>query len=107
MPPRKRVYRDWPAVLHAQQASGLSVSAYCQRHGINRTLFQHRRRQAAPPTAPTASAFVELRPAERSGGGSGLALLTGAWRIEVERGFDAPTLARLCACLERAAPCSD
>lgn len=107
MPQRKRVYRDWPAVLHAQQASGLSISAYCQRHGINRTLFQHRRRLAGPPTAPTASAFVELRPVEGCAGRSGLALLTGTWRIDVERDFDAHTLARLCACLERTSPCSD
>ncbi|MEW6756346.1 MAG: hypothetical protein AB1505_36045 [Candidatus Latescibacterota bacterium] len=106
MPQRKRIYRDWPAVLQAQHASGLSISAYCQRHGINRTLFQHRRRQAGPPTATTASAFVELRPAERHARSCGVALVSGSWRIEVEPDFDPDTLARVCACVERTLTCS-
>jgi hypothetical protein len=107
MPTGKRIYRDWPAVLQAQQASGLTIAAYCQQHGISRTLFQQRRRQAGPLTASAPSPFVELRPAERSPERSGLALLTGAWRIEVQPDFDAQTLVRVCACLERrTAPCS-
>jgi hypothetical protein len=27
---RKRVHRDWPAVIEAQSASGLSALAYCR-----------------------------------------------------------------------------
>ena len=48
MAKRKRVQRDWPAVVQAYAASGLSVTAFCRDQGISTSLL-YRWRQRYPP----------------------------------------------------------
>ncbi len=105
MPARKRVHRDWPAVIADQIRSGLSVSAYCQQHQINCGLF-YRHRLACRATTPSPSPFIQLGSAALPTSGAGVTLITPAgWRIELEPGFDVSTLERVCACLPSPSAC--
>ncbi len=105
MTKRKRVRRDWPAIVQAQADSGLSVAAFCHNQGIATNLF-YRWRQRCRVATPAAN-FVELRPVDRPLSGSGVAVVTDAgWRLELEPGFDEATLERALACATRSASCS-
>jgi len=105
MTKRKRVRRDWPAMMQAQADSGLSVAAYCHNQGIAASLFYRWRQRCR--VAPAAADFVELRPVERSPSASGVAVVTDAgWRLELEPGFDVATLERTLACATRSGVCS-
>ena len=90
------------------EASGLSRREFCRTQGVFVSTFgryfQRRRR------AQAADAGMNLVAVELCGAGvaaakradSGLALsLAGGRRIEVARGFDAPTLVQLLGLLER------
>ena len=102
-----RVQRDWPKVLAAQAASGLSIAAFCRQEGINLSLF-HRRRQdgSAAVTPATTGSFIELRPPPPVPSGSGVSMVTAAgWRIEVAPDFDAATLERLLESVHRHLAC--
>jgi transposase-like protein len=58
---RHRTAREWEAVFAAQARSGLSLKAYCQRHGITLSAFYNARSRlqskagslVPPPDAPT------------------------------------------------------
>lgn len=92
-----RVQRDWPKVLAAHAASGLSIAAFCRQQGINLSLFHRRRQDGLAAAAPaTTGSFIELRPPPTVPSGSGVSMVTAAgWRIEVAPDFDAATLDRL------------
>ncbi len=89
------------------ETSGLSQVEFCQKQGLSlATLARYRKRQAQDsPT--TGNRWVEVkesagRPALGIPASSGLVVaLPGGRRIEVGRGFDAPTLAQLLDVLER------
>jgi transposase-like protein len=106
MPRRQRVRRDWPAIIQQHERSGLSAAAFCRRHGINLSLFYHRRRQLHSASAPEPAGFIELRPVADRRSPCAIALIHGPWRIELAPDFDAQALTRLCTCLSAAALCS-
>jgi hypothetical protein len=89
------------------EASGLNQVEFCQKHELSlATLARYRKRQTQGSPA-TGNRWVELkqsaaRPALGIPASSGLAVaLPSGRRIEVGRGFDAPTLALLLGVLER------
>jgi hypothetical protein len=102
MAQRRRVRRDWAAVVKAQADSGLTAVEFCRQQGIPRKSFYRGRQrlQAAPPAG-----FVELRPLSTPGSGVAL-VLDGGWRIEVQPGFDVATFERLWAGVRRSGVCS-
>jgi hypothetical protein len=104
---RKRVHRDWPAVIAAQRASGLSALAYCREQGICSSVFYRRRKQHQARTEGAGlSGFVELHAESSASAGSGVAVVRdGGWRIELSRQFDAETLQRALACVPFESPC--
>jgi len=105
MAKRRRVRRDWAAVVQAQAGSGLTAAEFCRQQGICRQSFYRGRQREQ--RAPTATNFVELRPVVGPGSVSGVAVvLDGGWRIEVEPGFDLATLERLLTGVRRSAACS-
>ena len=109
MAKRKRVQRDWQAVVRAYTASGQSVTAFCRDQGISTSLLYRWRRRCLDESEPRTSSggFVELRPVDRPAAGSGVAVVVdGGWRLEVEPGFDAATLEQVLACVERRSTCS-
>ncbi len=110
---KRRRRRSWPetAQLAAEfEASGISREEFCQRHGLALTTLARYRRRLRPRRDEGADASrwlaVEVSRSAAIGGGgvaSGLrvALPTGL-RIEIDRGFDAPTLGQLLSLLEPA-----
>src|ERR1035438_4497044 len=87
--------------------SGLRQNEFCRSRGIAlNTLKRYLKRHGEPGNAScdfsglVAVELAAVNPARRQAGESGLAVVVGASRrIEVDAGFDAPTLARLIAVL--------
>jgi hypothetical protein len=101
----------WREIIEDQQRSGLSVAAYCRRHGVaESSLFTWKRRLRA--IASPATAFVELRPALRpaSAGHDGGAIelhLREDRRLVLRPGFDPLTLREALAVLEQRSVAED
>jgi len=107
MAKRPRVQRDWPTVLAAQAASGVSIAAFCRQQGIDPSLFHRRRQDRLAAVVPaTTGSFIELRPPTTVPSGSGVSMVTeGGWRIEVAADFDGATLDRLLDSVHRHLTC--
>jgi len=90
---RKRLsHAEWRGHIEAHAASQQSVEAYCLSHDLGMASFHHHRnRMRKQEPAARAGGFLELRPFS-----SGLKLADprGGWVLELEAGFDAPTLRR-------------
>ena len=87
------------------EASGLSQREFCEQRGVPlktlaRYLARYRREQTGGNPMPQWVA-VEVA-AKRGNPGELTIVLAGERRIEVRRGFDAETLRRVVAALERA-----
>jgi hypothetical protein len=103
---RRRSRADAEQLVADYETSGLSRIEFCQQHRLSlATLDRYRkRRQAQGGAVGNRWLAVELSGAAAAGSAtaSGLAvMLPGGRRIEVLRGFDAPTLERLLSVLER------
>jgi hypothetical protein len=126
----RRQAAEWAALIDQWRQSGLSLPAFCQRHGISRGTMQNwvykptlqraveeARRQAqtraagpgqadGPPPSDPSPAFLPVRIAESTAGHvgadrSGVEIVLGAARrVVVAAGFDAETLRRVVAVLE-------
>jgi hypothetical protein len=88
--------------------SGLRQNEFCRSRGIAlNTLKRYLKRHGEPGNAScdfsglVAVELAAVNPARRQAGESGLVVVGASRRIEVDAGFDAPTLARLIAVLER------
>jgi hypothetical protein len=87
------------------EASGLSEREFCEQRGVPlktlaRYVARYRRAQTSENQKPQ-WVGVEVAP-KRGDAGELTIVLPGGCRIEVRRGFDAETLRRLVAVLERA-----
>ena len=115
---------EWAALIDQWRQSGLSLPAFCQRHGLSRGSMQNwvykpelkraveaaRRESKTPvdePPAPAAApAFLPVRVVQAVAGGeasdrSGVEVVIGAGRrLVIGAGFDAETLRRVIAVLE-------
>jgi hypothetical protein len=105
-PTSRRDLASWySAALDAQAASGLSVAGYAARIGVSvPTLYQWRRRLAAPTGGDTAGAkLVEVtvtRPAASGCDRIVVRVSDGRRSIEVPPGFDSNDLRRVVTVLE-------
>jgi transposase len=103
--PRKE--QQWRGWIHQWQQSGLSVRAFCARHGLAAPSFYAWRRELTRRDA-AAPAFVAVRlaPDEEPAPARGVeVVLAGGRRLRVAPGFDPATLRQLLAVLEEAPPC--
>ena len=90
-------------------SSGLGRTAFCQQRGLSlSTLSRYRRRQGQKTgDAADGKRWLAVEVAASAAGASGgrtsglAVVLAGGCRIEVGRGFDADTLARLLAVVGR------
>ena len=106
---RRRSRAEIEQLVAEYEASGLGRTAFCQQRGLSlSTLARYRRRQQRTVGEGTEGKrwlAVEVCGASAVAGGEraiGLAVvLSGGRRIEVGRGFDADTLKRLLAVVER------
>jgi len=110
---RRRSRAEVEQLVAEYEASGLGRTAFCQQRGLSlSTLARYRRGQEQTAYAAAEGKrwlAVEVSGSAAVAGGeraSGLAVvLPGGRRIEVGRGFDADTLTRLLAVVERGEAC--
>jgi hypothetical protein len=104
---RRRTPEEIEQIVAGFADSGLNRTEFCRRHRLSLgTLKLYLKRQAQGKTGAVDDGLVavelgtESATNRHSGGGLALVLLRGR-RIEVETGFDAPTLERLIILLEQ------
>jgi hypothetical protein len=103
----ERKERHWRRWLDQWRASGLSVRAFCARHGLATASFYAwrrvlQRRAAEQPAFLPVQVVADNTPAQASG----LEVVLGDGRtVRVSPGFDAATLRRLLAVLEGGGAC--
>jgi hypothetical protein len=114
----RRSAAEWVSLIDQWHDSGLGLSAFCERHGLNfgtmsgwaykqthKGALERARGEADADTSP-AAAFVPIRvietePALRSSDRSGIEIVVGTGRrVMVGAGFDAETLRRVVLVLE-------
>jgi len=96
--------RQWRRWLEEQQASGLSVRAFCRRRGLQEQAFYQWRRTLAA-RAPLSSSrpcqlFVPVAVVQPDVDSRIEIVLLGGRRLHVPASFDAAALARVVAVLE-------
>jgi hypothetical protein len=110
----RRAYRlrspaEVTALVAEYESSGLRPSEFCRQKGMNRMTLQayQLRQRKAPGETASGKRWLAVEVSggnsvEVGRGASGLAvLLPGGCRIEISREFDADTLKRLLAVVER------
>ena len=98
----ERKERQWRGMIGEWQASGLSVRAFCARHGLATASFYNWRR-VLQRRAADEPAFVPVRVVAEAVPALATALevvLTDGRMVRVAPGFDAATLRQLLAVLE-------
>ena len=94
----------WRLIHEQQRQSGLSIAAFCRRHGIGESsFFTWKRRFAADAQAAGRPAFLPIRTAASPASGDAGAQegrpvelrLPGRHRIVLRRGFDTRALRQL------------
>jgi hypothetical protein len=99
---------QWRRWIGAWRGSGLSVRAYCERHGLAEQRFYAWRRELDRRSVEAAR-FVPVQvavEADTPARGSGLeVVLSGGRTLRVAPGFDAATLRQVLAVLEEGQPC--
>jgi hypothetical protein len=104
---RRRSRAEAEQLVAEYEASGLSQVEFCRNQKLSlATLARYRKWRAQSEVMPgnrwLAVEVSAARPALEGGTGSGLSVaLPGGRRIEVGRGFDAPTLVQLLGVLKR------
>ena len=109
---RRRSQAEIEKLVAEYEDSGMGRTAFCQQRGLSlSTLARYRRRQEQTAgEGAEGKRWLAVEVSGSVGGGgqraSGLAVvLPGGRRIEVGRGFDADTLQRLLAVVERGGAC--
>jgi hypothetical protein len=103
---QRRLRHDWPALVRAQQVSGLGVVAFCRQEGLSTKSFYRHRQRSGQELVAVREGFVRLRPVAAPSTPTGVAVVVGEWRVEVATTFDPQTLRRVCACLRGDSACS-
>ena len=95
--------RQWRRRIDQWRVSGLSVQAFCARHGLAPATFYNWRRVLERRAAEQPVAFVPVQVAADAVPAQASALevvLTDGRAVRIAPGFDAATLRRLLAVLE-------
>jgi transposase len=111
MAPKKqrdeRKEQQWRRWLRLWRASGLSVRAFCARHGLSEPSFYAWRRvlqQRAAEPAPFVAVQVVAEPASASASALEVVLAQGR-TVRVAPGFDPATLRQVVRVLEEGPSC--
>ena len=95
-------YEHWSGVMKEQEASGLSVVAYCRQEGIKRWQFFDWRRRLRD-CDQSSGEFVRMSFRDEDGSaGCGIAVVVGRVRLELSAGFDESELRRALRIVESA-----
>ena len=107
--PSSPAWHKWRDLVERQEASGLSVAAFCRDHRVAASSFFAWKRKLGATAAAATPAFVEATvvaagtlPPPGVTGSAGLieVRLRGGRRVRVGRGFDRDLLAEVVAALE-------
>jgi len=103
----ERKERQWRSWICRWRGSGLTMRAFCARHGLATASFYHwrrvlERRAAEAPAFVPVQVVADATPAEAS---ALEVVLVGGRAVRVAPGFDEATLRRLLAVLEGEGPC--
>lgn len=103
--PRKE--QQWRRWIHQWQHSGLTVRAFCTRHGLAQpSFYAWRRTLQQRDAAATTFVPVHVVPDKSIAPTPSVeVVLVGGRMLRVAPDFDAPTLRRLLALLEEVPPC--
>jgi transposase len=102
--PRKE--QLWRRRLQLWRDSGLSVQAFCDRHGLAAPSFYAWRRALKQRDAAATFVPVRVLPDDEPAPAGGVeVVLAGGRRLRVTPGFDPATVRRLLALLEEAPAC--
>jgi transposase-like protein len=101
---KEQQWREW---IHLWQKSGLSVHAFCIRHGLaEQSFYVWRRTIRQRDAAPVSFVPVHVVPEMQADPLSRFEVVLACGRmLRVAPGFDAATLRQLLAVLEEARPC--
>jgi transposase-like protein len=101
----ERKEQEWRRWIDRWLASGLSVTAFCARHGLNPGNFYAWRRTLQRRTTPQVS-FVPVQLVANSPPAIALEVVLADGRaVRVAPGFDVATLRQLLAVLREEPPC--
>jgi hypothetical protein len=81
----------WAKRISEQEASGLSVQAFCREHDVCAASFYHWRRRLRMIADPVRFALIETKPAPDSAAPLELVFISGE-RLRIFRDTDAATL---------------
>jgi hypothetical protein len=103
----ERKARQWRRWISPWRASGLTVRAFCARHGLSTASFYNwrrvlERRAAEEPAFVPVQVVADATPAQAS---ALEVVLVDGRIVRVAPGFDAATLRRLLAALQGGGPC--
>jgi hypothetical protein len=111
-PARSRQREEfWRRIVTRQPKSGLSIRAWCARHGVTEASFYAWRRTLARRGATVKNSPARLVAVDVTGGANtfigsaSLQLVVNDFRVEIGTGFDGETLRRLVGVLREAVPC--
>ncbi len=109
--PERRTPERWAKLVQDYERSGQSQRAFCAERGIGQSSLRYWRRrleqgyETEDGSTPRRTRLIPVKLVEEAVGsaGSGVALISRRGiRVEIARGFDAATLARVLASLEAA-----
>ena len=102
-PARRR--EDWQQLISEHKQSGLTVKAFCQKHGVSEALFYSWRKRVVAEDQPARFALVATnRVAPGAPGLQPLQLvLAGGERLEIPSGTDEATLRTVLGVLRQGA----
>lgn len=101
----KQRRRQWEGRIAGWRASGLSMAAYCRRHGLSYWMFVRWRQRIEPTVTPSSPLTLIPVVAPTPRRGAITIRLPDGIGIEVEPGFDAGVLSAVVRALQVPSSC--
>jgi hypothetical protein len=102
---RQQPRRQWERRIAGWRASGVSMAAYCRRHGLSYWMFVRWRQRIERTVTPTAPLTLIPVVAPTPSSAAITIRLPGGIGIEVEHGFDVALLGAVVRALQVTPPC--
>ncbi len=87
---KRKTEQEWRQIVEGRKGTGEPVDKYCRRHGVSEQSYYNWKRRLKP--AGDFSQGPEFLEVIKAGGASGVSLVWGGWRIELEKRFDGGAL---------------
>jgi transposase-like protein len=84
----RRSAGQWQKIVDGYVGSGMSVIAYCAKHGISDKSYYYWKKRFAKGPAPQSNDFIEVYPASQAGQGVLRVETPGGFQVHVAEGTD-------------------